>query len=91
MTDEKLDVAKETQEDKVKDIKETKTVQVQLTHEEVTIETRPPSGDTKAEEPVSSPQNIEIPIKKEIDEAKKTPYVKEEVVIANKTGNFFMT
>ena len=37
LTDEKLDVAKETQEDKEKvtnePIKETKTVQVQLTHE----------------------------------------------------------
>jgi stress response protein YsnF len=33
-------------------IKETKTVQVPLTHEEVTIEISPPSGDTKAETPV---------------------------------------
>jgi uncharacterized protein (TIGR02271 family) len=88
LTDEKLDVAKETQEDKVKvtkePIKETKTVQVQLTHEEVTIETRPPSGDTKAEEPVSSPQDIEIPVKKEIGDVKKTPYVKEEAVVKKK-------
>jgi uncharacterized protein (TIGR02271 family) len=87
-TDEDLDVGKEIQEDKVKvtkePIKETKTVQVQLTHEEVTIETRPPSGDTKAEEPVSSTQNIEIPIKKEIGDIKKTPYVKEEVVVKKK-------
>jgi len=66
-------------------IKETKTVQVQLTHEEMTIETRPPSGDTKAEEPVSSPKDIEIPVKKEeIGDVKKTPYVKGEVVVKKK-------
>jgi uncharacterized protein (TIGR02271 family) len=89
LTDEKLDVAKETQEDKVtvtkEPIKETKTVQIQLTHEEVTIETRPPSEDTKAEKPVSSPQDIEIPIKKEeIGDVNKTPYVKEEVIVKKK-------
>ena len=89
LTDEKLDVSKENQESQVKvtkePIKETKTVQVPLTHEEVTIETRPPSGDTKAETPVSSTQDINIPIKKEeIGEVSKTPYVKEEAVVKKK-------
>jgi len=89
LTDEKLDVSKQTQESQVKitkePIKETKTVEVPLTHEEVTIETRPPSGDTKAETPVSSTQDIEIPVKKEeIGEVSKTPYVKEEAVVKKK-------
>ena len=88
LTDEKLDVAKEIQEEEIKvtkePIKETKIVQVQLTHEEVTIETRPPSEGTKAEEPVSSPQSITIPVKKEISEVKKTPFVKEEIVVKKK-------
>ena len=42
-------------------VTETKTVQIPVTHEEVTIETRPPSGDTQVQEPVSSKENITIP------------------------------
>ena len=89
LTDEKLNVSKETQQDQLKvtkePIKETKTVEVPLTHEEVSIETRPPSGDTQAEDPVSSTQDINIPVKKEeIGEVKKTPYVKEEAVVKKK-------
>jgi uncharacterized protein (TIGR02271 family) len=45
-------------------VTETKTVQIPVTHKEVTIETRPPSGDTQAQEPVSSKENITIPVKK---------------------------
>ena len=89
LTDEKLDVSKETLQSQAtitkEPVKETKTVEVPLTHEEVTIETRPPSGDTKAETPVSSTQDINIPVKKEeIGEVKKTPYVKEEAVVKKK-------
>jgi uncharacterized protein (TIGR02271 family) len=89
LTDEKLDVSKNTQQNQAtitkEPIKETKTVEVPLTHEEVTIETRPPSGDTKADTPVSSTQDINIPVKKEeIGEVKKTPYVKEEAVVKKK-------
>ena len=89
LTDEKLNVSKHAQESQVKvtkePIKETKTVQVPLTHEEVTIETRPPSGDIQAQEPVSSKEDITIPVKKEeVGEVKKTPYVKEEVVVKKK-------
>jgi|tagenome__1003787_1003787.scaffolds.fasta_scaffold20940129_3 uncharacterized protein (TIGR02271 family) len=89
LSDEKLNVSKHVQESQVKvtkePIKETKTVQVPLTHEEVTIETRPPSGDTQAQEPVSSKEDITIPVKKEeVGEVKKTPYVKEEVVVKKK-------
>ena len=63
-------------------------MQVPLTHEEVTIETRPPSGDTEAQTPVSSKEDMTIPVKKEeIGEVTKTPYVKEEVVVKKKLGN----
>ena len=52
LTAEKLEVSKDTKESQTTITKEptteTKTVQVPLTHEEVTIETRPPSGDTEA-------------------------------------------
>jgi uncharacterized protein (TIGR02271 family) len=88
LTDEKLNVSKQTEENQVnitkEPVTETKTVQVQLTHEEVTIETRPPSGDTQAQEPVSSKETITIPVKKEVGEVTKTPYVKEEVVVKKK-------
>ncbi|HEY6536152.1 MAG TPA: YsnF/AvaK domain-containing protein [Candidatus Nitrosocosmicus sp.] len=89
LTDEKLDVSKESQDDTLKitkePMKETKTVQVPLTHEEVTIEKRPPSEDTQAETPVSSEQTIDIPVKKEeIGEVSKTPYVREEAVVRKK-------
>jgi uncharacterized protein (TIGR02271 family) len=89
LTDEKLNVSKDTQQSQAtitkEPVKETKTVEVPLTHEEVTVETRPPSGDTQAETPVSSTQDINIPVKKEeIGEVKKTPYVKEEAVVKKK-------
>jgi uncharacterized protein (TIGR02271 family) len=88
LTDEKLNVSKEIQQSQAtitkEPVKETKKVEVTLTHEEVTIETRPPSGDTQAQEPVSSKEVIKIPVKKEVGEVTKTPYVKEEVVVKKK-------
>ena len=89
LTDEKLNVSKQTQQSQAtitkEPVKETKTVEVPLTHEEVTIETRPPSGYTQAKEPVSSKEDITIPVKKEeISDVTKTPYVKEEVVVKKK-------
>ena len=89
LTAENLEVSKDTKESQTtitkEPVTETKTVQVPLTHEEVTIETRPPSGDTEAQTPVSSKEDIAIPVKKEeIGEVTKTPYVKEEVVVKRK-------
>ena len=56
-----------------------------LTYEKVSIETRPPSWDTQAQEPVTSWEDITILVKKEeVGEVKKTPYVKEEVVVKKK-------
>ncbi len=85
LTDEKLQVSKDTHEGQTTLIKEpvteTKTVEVPVTHEEVTIEIRPPSGQTKAQEPVSSEENITIPLKREEVEVSKTSFVKEEAVV----------
>ncbi len=76
LADEKLEVSKETQQSQTtitkEPVKETKKVEVPLIHEEVTIERRPPSGDTKAQKPVSSKEDITIPVKKEeIGDVKK--------------------
>jgi uncharacterized protein (TIGR02271 family) len=65
-------------------VTETKTVQIPVTHEEVTIETRAPSKDTKAQIPVSSKENIAIPVKKEQVEITKTPHFKDETVVKSK-------
>ena len=86
LIDKKLDVANETQEDKEKvtnePIKETKTVQVQLTNEKKWLLKQDLKADTNAKGPLSSPHDIEIPPKKEeIDKVKKQPCFKEDVVV----------
>jgi uncharacterized protein (TIGR02271 family) len=78
-------------------IKETKTVEVQLTHEELIIERRPVSKPTTttstipSELPTPSPQEeiqskteINIPLVREEIVVSKKPYVKEEIVIKKK-------
>src|SRR5687767_4547218 len=68
-----------------KPVKETKTVEVQLIREEIeSIERRPPSGVSEAQNPIESPQEIKIPLKREEPEVTKKPYVKEEVVVKKK-------
>ena len=88
LTEEKLDVSKRTSESQAtitkEPVTETKTVEVPVTHEEVTIERRPASGQTEAQTPVSSTEDVTIPVKKEEVEVTKTPYVKEEVVVKKK-------
>jgi uncharacterized protein (TIGR02271 family) len=91
LTEERLDVSKRIEENQAtitkKPIKETKTVEVPLTREEVSIE-RSPSSDggsgnkeTEAQSPlIQSPQEIKIPLKKEEAEVTKKPYVKEVAV-----------
>jgi len=69
-------------------VTQTKTVEVPVTHEEVTIEKRPPK-DRKytiitSESPVESKTEIKIPLKREEVEVTKQPYVKEEVVVKKK-------
>src|ERR687897_3681541 len=83
---EKLDVNKKEFVDETvitkKPVKETKTVEVQLIREEIeSIERRPPSGVSEAQNPIESPEEIKIPLKREEPEVTKKPYVKEEVVV----------
>jgi uncharacterized protein (TIGR02271 family) len=88
LTEERLDVSKKSQEDQAtitkKPVKETKTVEVPLTREEVSIERRPASGQTEAQSPIQSPEDIKIPVKREEAQVAKKPYVKEEAVVKNK-------
>ena len=86
---EKLDVNKKELVDETvitkKPVKETKTVEVQLIREEIeSIERRPPSGVSEAQNPIESPEGIKIPLKREEPEVTKKPYVKEEVVVKKK-------
>jgi uncharacterized protein (TIGR02271 family) len=90
LMEERLDISKRIGEDTTtitkKPITETKTVEVPVTHEEISIERRKPSGEqTYAEQnPVTSQEEIEIPIKREEIDVNKRPYVKEEVVVKKK-------
>ena len=88
LTEERLDVSKRSQENQAtitkKPVTETKTVEVPLTREEVSVERRPASGQTEAQSPIQSQQDIKIPVKREEAEVTKTPYVKEEAVVKKK-------
>jgi uncharacterized protein (TIGR02271 family) len=96
LTEERLEVSKkETMQEATlikESVKETKTVEVQLTHEELIIEKRKPSssrssGDTTTKEEqkqIQSKTEITIPLKKEEVVVTKKPYVKEEIVIKKK-------
>ena len=69
-------------------ITETKTVEVPLIYEELIVERRPPTEATTSQHelkpPVTTREEIKIPLKKEEFEVKKEPYVKEEAVIKKK-------
>ena len=88
LTEERLDVSKKSQENQAtitkKPVTETKTVEVPLTREEVSIERRPPSGQTEAQSPIQSKKDIKIPFKREEAQVSKKPYIKEEAVIKKK-------
>jgi uncharacterized protein (TIGR02271 family) len=64
---------------------ETKTVEVPLIYEELIVERRPPTEATTSQHepkpPVTTREEIKIPLKKEEVEVKKESYVKEEVVL----------
>ncbi|MBA3283881.1 MAG: YsnF/AvaK domain-containing protein [Nitrosopumilus sp.] len=99
---ESLDVSKRLTEDNVdiikEPVKETKTVEIELTREMVTIERRPVNNDSSSnkpsmqssdqssllEGPVDSRTEISIPLKREEPVVTKTPYVKEEVIVKKK-------
>lgn len=93
LVEEKLNVSKKEVTYKeatlVKEpITETKTVEVPVMHEELIVERRPPTEATTSQHelkpPVTTREEIKIPLKKEEVEVKKEPYVKEEVVIKKK-------
>lgn len=101
---ENLVVSKKVVEDNVdiikEPIKETKTVEIDLTYEKVNIERIPFNNDEKGmngspdqslgegrsdiEKPVSSRTQISIPLKREVPVIIKSPYIREEVVIRKK-------
>ena len=64
---------------------ETKMVEVPVTHEEIIVERRSPTEATTSRKdlgaPVTSKEEIKIPLKKEEVIVKKEPFVKEELVI----------
>ena len=87
LTEERLDVSKRIEENQAtitkKPIKETKTVEVPLTREEVSIERRSQRGGSKTEAqnfPIQSEEEIKIPLKREEVEVTKKPYVKEVAI-----------
>jgi uncharacterized protein (TIGR02271 family) len=96
---EELVVTKKELQDEItitkEPIRETKTEQVQLMHEEIEIERRPvdnlsnSSNDTSTSisenvHPVEAKTEIKIPLKREEVEVTKKPYIKEELVIRKK-------
>jgi uncharacterized protein (TIGR02271 family) len=89
---EELDVNKRVVVDEKvitkKPVKETKTIEVELNREEIeSIEKRPPSDESEGEalNPIQSPEEIKIPLRREEAEVTKKPYVKEEAVVKKKT------
>ena len=87
--EEKLELTKKETVEEVKVIKkpkiEFKTVEVELTHEELVIEKRPIEDNTLSSSPnpeiVQSKTEISIPLKREDIIVSKKPHVKEEIVI----------
>jgi uncharacterized protein (TIGR02271 family) len=78
-------------------LKDTKVVEVELTHEELIIEKRSvseadkmtempttPPGSSSSQEITQSKTEINIPLKREDVVISKKPYVKEEIVIRKK-------
>ena len=89
--EEKLEVSKkETIQEATlikEPVRETKTVEVELKHEELIIEKRPvekTASSSNSEEVVRSKTEITIPLKKEDIIVEKKPYVKEEIIINKK-------
>jgi uncharacterized protein (TIGR02271 family) len=100
---EKLDITKTEVIDEIiitkEPVKDTKTEQIPVMHEELTIEIRPVTKDESSSlsynhnsleqkkeilKPVENKTNIRIPLKREEVEVSRTPYVKEEIVVRKK-------
>lgn len=90
---ERLDVTKTETEGEVRIVKEpvteTKIVEVPVTHEELVVEKHDVTGDrqrqqTSSDGPVTSEEEIRVPLKEEHVRVTKEPYVKEEVSVKKK-------
>jgi len=88
---ERLNVSKRTSTSEAtitkEPVTETKTVEVPVTHEELTIERRSPSessSTTTTERPVQSKTDTKVQLTQEDVQVTKEPYVKEEVVVKKK-------
>jgi uncharacterized protein (TIGR02271 family) len=68
-------------------VTEQKSVEVPVTHEEMTVERRP-AGETissvSGQRPVESTTEVKVPLKSEEVHVTKQPYVKEEVAVKKK-------
>jgi uncharacterized protein (TIGR02271 family) len=94
LTEERLDASKResTKEATItkEPVTETKTVEVPVTHEEISVERKPVSSSssssstTTAERPVQSRTETKVPLKQEEVQVTKQPYVKEEVSVKKK-------
>jgi uncharacterized protein (TIGR02271 family) len=90
LTEERLGVSKTASSREAtitkEPVTETKTVEVPVTHEEISVERRPASGSstTAADRPVQSRTETKVPLKSEEVQVTKQPYVKEEVSIKKK-------
>ena len=91
LIEERLNVSKRTSTSEVtitkEPVTETKTVEVPVTHEELTVERRPASelsSTTTTERPVQSKMDTKVQLSKEDVQVTKEPYVKEEVVVKKK-------
>ena len=66
-------------------VRETKQMEVSLTHEELALERKPVTVSTPTDEkPVETRTEIKIPLKREEIESTKQSYVKEEVIAKKK-------
>jgi uncharacterized protein (TIGR02271 family) len=90
LTEEKLGVSKTASSREAtitkEPVTETKSVEVPVTHEEISVERRPASGSSTAasDSPVQSRTETKVPLKSEEVQVTKQPYVKEEVSVKKK-------
>ena len=61
-----------------------KTVEVPVTHEDISVEKRPVTDRTTEQRPVQSKTEAKVPLKQEEVQVTKRPYVKEEVSVKKK-------
>jgi uncharacterized protein (TIGR02271 family) len=68
-------------------VTEQESVEVPVTHEEMTVERRPAGetiSSTSGQRPVESKTEVKVPLKSEEVQVTKQPYVKEEVAVKKK-------